>query len=169
MKEIRRNVEPQKGRKNTEQKPNKLIVELREILADTFVLYMKTFAVHWNYQGANFYSVHKLTESQYEEMAEAIDEIAERIRAKGERTPVSLRNILAASELDEMKAMDAVSDAAIEDLVRGHKLLAKRANAVAADFDEAGDAFTTDMMASASSSLRSSSILFIIWNILPLT
>jgi len=56
---------------------------LEALLADTYTLYLKTQNAHWNYVGKEFYSMHLLFEQQYQEMAEAIDEIAERVRALG--------------------------------------------------------------------------------------
>ena len=56
---------------------------LGDALASTYVLYHKTHAYHWNVTGPLFYSIHKLTDKQYNNMAKAIDAIAERIRALG--------------------------------------------------------------------------------------
>jgi starvation-inducible DNA-binding protein len=119
---------------------------LKLVLADTFVLYMKTYAVHWNYKGAKFFSVHKLTEEHYGELAEAIDEIAERIRAKGDETPISLSNVLGSADLSEMSNHSASDDNAIKELVDGHTLLAKRAKEAAQSLEKEGDLFSMDMM-----------------------
>ncbi|MGE5196801.1 MAG: Dps family protein, partial [Anaerolineae bacterium] len=56
---------------------------LSRYLADTYAIYLKTQNFHWNLSGKEFYSLHILFEKQYEELAEAIDEIAEKIRALG--------------------------------------------------------------------------------------
>lgn len=56
---------------------------LTRYLADAYTLYLKTQNFHWNVTGPEFYSLHLLFEKQYEEMAEEIDEIAERIRTLG--------------------------------------------------------------------------------------
>ncbi len=119
---------------------------LRRVLADTFVLYMKTYAVHWNYKGAKFFSVHKLTEEHYQGLAEAIDEIAERIRAKGFEAPLSLFHILQTADLNEMKEHSAGSDKALLELAASHEILAKRAKEAADFLDEQGDLFSSDMM-----------------------
>lgn len=119
---------------------------LKLVLADTFVLYMKTYAVHWNYKGAKFFSVHKLTEEHYQELALAIDEIAERIRAKGDEAPISLSNILASSDLKEMGLHGAGDDTALRDLVEGHTLLARRAKEAANICETEGDLYSNDMM-----------------------
>jgi starvation-inducible DNA-binding protein len=56
---------------------------LAKVLSETYALYLKTQNFHWNVQGPEFFALHLLFEKQYEEMAEALDEIAERIRALG--------------------------------------------------------------------------------------
>lgn len=119
---------------------------LREILADTFVLYMKTFAVHWNYQGPNFYGVHKLTEGQYQDLATAIDELAERMRALGYEAPVSLHAITNASQTPEMEYSPRHADAMVEELINGHQSLSGAAKSLAKQFSEHGDVFSADMM-----------------------
>jgi starvation-inducible DNA-binding protein len=64
--------------------------ELSGFLADTYLLYVKTQGFHWNVVGSHFASLHKLFEEQYENLAAAIDECAERIRALGFKAPGSL-------------------------------------------------------------------------------
>ena len=59
------------------------------VLADTYQLFIKTQGVHWNVAGPAFVSIHELTEAHYENMYQAIDEIAERIRALGIKAPAS--------------------------------------------------------------------------------
>lgn len=64
-----------------------IVQMLSKILASTYVLYMKTQGFHWNAVGPNFYSLHKLSQEHYEDMAESIDTLAERIRALGHVAP----------------------------------------------------------------------------------
>lgn len=120
--------------------------KVKRVLSDTFVLYMKTYAVHWNFTGPNFFSVHKLTEGQYQELAEAVDEIAERLKAMGYEAPISLEDILAASDLKEITSSKMSPSSMIEDLARSHDLLAKRAKEAAETAEESKDHFTHDMM-----------------------
>lgn len=56
---------------------------LAHLLADTYILYIKTHNFHWNVTGPMFTTLHELFEQHYTELAEAVDEIAERIRAIG--------------------------------------------------------------------------------------
>lgn len=120
--------------------------ELKIVLADTFVLYMKTYAVHWNYQGGKFFSVHQMTEGQYTELAEAIDEIAERIRALGDPAPVSLQAMIGSSDISEFTQDGVVSDRALDNLAASHLELAKKAKEAAHQADEAEDDFTADLL-----------------------
>lgn len=71
------------------------------LLADTYVLYTKTQKFHWNLVDSRFYSLHLLLQSQYEELAEANDEIAERIRMIGFDAPGSLKEFLDLTSLQE--------------------------------------------------------------------
>lgn len=64
-----------------------IIQKLSEILADTYALYLKTQNYHWNVTGPTFKMHHELFEEQYEQLAEAVDVIAERIRALGHKAP----------------------------------------------------------------------------------
>lgn len=67
---------------------DKLVVDsLKKVLADSYALYLKTQNYHWNVKGPHFNSLHILFEGQYQDLAAAIDEIAELIRALGEKAP----------------------------------------------------------------------------------
>lgn len=138
---LSQNTNQSKSEKNTE-----VAEALRLVLADTFVLYMKTYAVHWNYQGPKFFSVHKMTEEHYEQLAEAIDEIAERIRALGKAAPISLDSMLAKSDLEETRLGNTNDDQALLDLVSAHQLLSQRAQEAAEICGNAGDLYSQDIM-----------------------
>lgn len=62
---------------------------LREVVGDTYMLLAKTQGYHWNVSGPLFLSIHELTESQYRDLFEAADDLAERARALGEAAPTS--------------------------------------------------------------------------------
>ena len=74
---------------------------LNNLLADEHILYTKTRNYHWNYEGSNFMEMHKFYEGQYEELAEMIDEIAERIRMIGHHAEGRLKDFLKLARLDE--------------------------------------------------------------------
>ena len=66
-------------------------LELNQLLADEFVLYTKTRNCHWNVEGSNFMEMHKFYETQFEELDEIIDDVAERIRSIGQIGRASCR------------------------------------------------------------------------------
>ena len=69
-----------------------MIVEnLKTLLANTYALALKTQNYHWNVTGANFKTLHLLFEEQYDDLSLAVDAIAERIRALGEKAPGSFK------------------------------------------------------------------------------
>jgi starvation-inducible DNA-binding protein len=102
---------------------------LADVLADTYRLTFKSHAYHWNVTGPAFYSIHKLTEEHYENMFEAADELAERIRALGELAPTRFDDIVARSRV---KDLDEVPSAGgmMEDLAKDHEKLAHRLHAL---------------------------------------
>ena len=67
------------------------IEALRVVLADSYVLYLKTQNYHWNVSGGNFITLHDLFETLYQDLAIAVDDIAERIRTLGHKAPASFR------------------------------------------------------------------------------
>jgi starvation-inducible DNA-binding protein len=79
-----------------------IIVEhVGRVLANSYVIAVKTQHCHWNVEGPHFSELHKLFGDQYEEVSEAIDEIAERIRMLGRKVPASMRDFLDLSTLQD--------------------------------------------------------------------
>ena len=76
-------------------------LELNRVLADEYVLYTKNRNYHWNVEGDNFMEMHKFYQSQYEELDEIIDEVAERIRALGHYSEGRLKEYIKISRLEE--------------------------------------------------------------------
>lgn len=75
--------------------------DLSKVLADTYMLYLKTHNYHWNVTGKLFYPLHEQFEEQYQELAEAVDEIAERIRALGYKAPGTFREFQELTSIEE--------------------------------------------------------------------
>ena len=94
---------------------------LSHILADEFVLYTKTRNAHWNLEGTNFHSMHILFESQYNEMAEMVDRIAERIRMLGHYAPATLKQFLELTHLTEQTREKNDSKGFIKELLNDHE------------------------------------------------
>lgn len=74
---------------------------LSKVLADTYVLYLKTQNYHWNVTGKLFYPLHNQFEDQYNELATAVDKIAERIRGLGFRAPGTFKKYLELTSIEE--------------------------------------------------------------------
>jgi starvation-inducible DNA-binding protein len=114
-------------------------------LAETYVLYTKTQAVHWNVVGPMFYSLHKMTEEQYEDLADAIDSIAERIRALGAPTPVSFGEFLEMSDVQEMREKQTAEDA-VRMLCSDHETVARTFRDATKLAGEMDDVVTADLL-----------------------
>jgi starvation-inducible DNA-binding protein len=121
------------------------VEKLREFVADTFAIYMKTYGLHWNFQGPLFYSVHKLAESQYRELYEAVDRLAERVRALGRKAPLSLEEMLEFSDVKEFREV-STDETAIGELAASHRQLSEAAQKLSDLCEDQGDGFTADMV-----------------------
>lgn len=83
---------------------------LSRLLADTYTLYLKTHNFHWNVKGAMFYSLHMLFETQYQELAEAVDLIAERIRSLGFPAPGTYGDFIRLSSIPETQGVPTAQE-----------------------------------------------------------
>lgn len=84
-----------------EDNRKEIVGALSRVLADSYMLYLKTHNYHWNVTGELFHSLHEQFEEQYTELAEAIDEIAERIRALGSRAPGTFKEYNELTSIEE--------------------------------------------------------------------
>lgn len=98
--------------------------ELTKLLADEHVLYNKTRSYHWNVESSNFMELHKLFEEQYTQIAENIDQIAERIRALGFYAEGRLGELLKLAELQEPEIPSEAADQ-IANLLLDHETLVR--------------------------------------------
>lgn len=94
---------------------------LSHLLADEFVLYSKTHNAHWNLEGPDFHSMHTMFESQYNELAEIVDKIAERIRMLGHYAPATLKQFLELTHLTEQTREKNDSKGFIKELLNDHE------------------------------------------------
>lgn len=131
------------------QKVKPVAKALAETLADTYRLVFKTHAYHWNVEGPLFYPIHKLTETQYENMFAAADDIAERIRALGQLAPARLSEVIEASVVKDADTLPS-AQAMVENLAADHEKVAKRMHKVIALADENDDPVTADMITARS-------------------
>lgn len=115
------------------------------VLASSYVLYHKTHAFHWNIVGPLFYSVHKLTDEQYRDMASAIDEIAERVRAIGYPAPCGLGRYIEVSVVKDETGLDDPA-AMIRQLAKDHQALAEQLRSAVSEAESAEDVYTADLL-----------------------
>jgi len=122
----------------------KIAEALSRGLADTYTLYLKTQNFHWNVTGPNFFALHKAFESQYEELAEAADLLAERIRAVTYPVTATLAGFQRLTSVKEDSPADAKE--MVKSLIAGHEATIaslRNANEIA---EQAQDAGTQDLL-----------------------
>ncbi len=122
-----------------------LASRLSKVLADTYLLNLKTQNFHWNVVGPHFYGLHKLTEAQYEDMAEAIDDIAERIRAIGHPAPGSFVQFATLSRIEEETGRPSAEDM-IKQLVRDNEICCRNLREAAEEAENLKDMNTADLL-----------------------
>lgn len=118
---------------------------LNKTLADTYTLYMKTHAYHWNVTGPQFHTLHLMFEEQYNEMWTALDEIAERVRALGVFAPTSGKQFADLTALDNADVSPPPATTMVKNLLADHEMLIKRARDGLAIAEEAGDVASADL------------------------
>ena len=118
---------------------------LASLLADTYTLYLQTHNFHWNVTGPQFRTLHLMFEEQYTEMATAVDEIAERIRALGMRAPGTYKEF---SKLTKLEERDNVTDAKemTKLLVLGHETVVRTSRQILPVAQEAADEASADLL-----------------------
>ena len=122
----------------------KVAAALRKVLADTYVLTVKTHGCHWNIVGPLFYSVHNLTEEQYNDMFRACDVLAERMRALGVIAPMSMSEMLEEKSIKDTVGTLSASTL-VADLVASHEELARKFKEIVALASDAADPVSEDL------------------------
>ena len=117
---------------------------LSRLLADTYVLYLKTHNFHWNVTGPMFTTLHTLFETEYTEIALAVDEIAERIRALGAVAPGTFTSFAKQASVKEAEGVPKATDM-IRQLVEDQHKVVSAAKQVVAAAEAAGDDATADL------------------------
>jgi starvation-inducible DNA-binding protein len=118
---------------------------LSRVLADTYTLYLKTHNFHWNVTGPMFQTLHLMFETQYNELALAVDLVAERIRALGFAAPGTYRKFVELSSIGEEDGVPKAEDM-IRRLVEGHETVARTSREVFKSADGASDQPTCDLL-----------------------
>lgn len=118
---------------------------LSRVLADTYTLYLKTHNFHWNITGPMFQTLHLMFETHYNELALAVDLVAERIRALGFPAPGTYRQFIELSAIEEEDGVPKAQEM-IKKLVEGHETVARTARHVFKAAESANDQPTCDLL-----------------------
>jgi starvation-inducible DNA-binding protein len=118
---------------------------LSRLLADTYTLYLKTHNFHWNVTGPMFQTLHLMFETQYTELALAVDLVAERIRALGYPAPGTYAEYAALSSIKETAGVPKATDM-IELLVEGQEAVVRTARSIFPLVEKVNDEPTADLL-----------------------
>lgn len=118
---------------------------LTAVLADSYVLMIKTQGYHWNVVGPLFLPLHELTEQHYRNLFEAVDVIAERIRALGKVAPGAFADLIAHSALQE-ETSQRTAAGMVGQLLSDHEAIVQRLRDTAKLAADHGDGATEDLM-----------------------
>ncbi len=124
---------------------DQVVAALRQVVSDTYALIGQTHICHWNVRGPSFFSLHTAFEEQYNELFIAVDEIAERIRAKGALAPGGLSNLAKMAGIEEI-AEDASAQDMVRHLVKANEKLLTDLQTARDRAGDAGDCETEDLM-----------------------
>lgn len=129
---------------NSPQSNHAVVESLNKLLADSYVLLLKTQNYHWNVTGPHFSALHVMFENQYNDLFPAIDEIAERIRALGHKAPGNFSTFARLATVKEETATPG-PDEMIKSLVQDNQTLADSCEAVIKAAEEIGDEGSADL------------------------
>lgn len=118
---------------------------LSKLLADTYTLYLKTHNFHWNVTGPMFQTLHLMFEQQYNELALAVDLIAERIRALGFPAPGTYKEFANLSSIREEEGVPSAEDM-IRKLVEGQEAVVRTARSIFPVVERSHDEPTADLL-----------------------
>jgi starvation-inducible DNA-binding protein len=129
----------------TDANRNDVVKLLTPLLADEYVLYTKTRNYHWNVVGPQFNDLHKFFEAQYEELDDFVDDVAERIRQLGARSPATLAEFAKTARLDEHPGQHPDAKGMLAALLADHEAVIQALRGdIATAMDKFGDAGTSD-------------------------
>jgi len=128
-----------------EQDRQEIAEGLSRLLADSYTLYLKTHNYHWNVTGPMFQTLHLMFEAQYNELALAVDLIAERIRALGFPAPGSYREFGKLTSISEDEDAPNATEM-IRRLVAGQETVTRTARSIFPVVDKANDEPTADLL-----------------------
>ncbi|THF64541.1 DNA starvation/stationary phase protection protein [Pseudothauera nasutitermitis] len=118
---------------------------LSRLLADSYTLYLTTHNFHWNVTGPMFNTLHLMFEGQYNELALAVDLVAERIRALGFPAPGTYKEFQKLTSISEPEGVPSAEEM-IRQLVRGQEAVVKTARSIAPVAEKVADEPTLDLL-----------------------
>lgn len=119
--------------------------DLKRLLADSYTLYLKTHNFHWNVTGPQFQTLHTLFEEQYTELWNALDDIAERIRALGQHAPGSYKAFAKLTSLEETEEVPKAEEM-VRQLTEDHEAVVRTARKVLHTAQKAEDEVTIGLL-----------------------
>ncbi|AKH43706.1 starvation-inducible DNA-binding protein [Altererythrobacter atlanticus] len=129
-----------------EEKQIVIVDGLKKLLADTYTLYLTTHNFHWNVTGPMFTSLHAMFMTEYTELWNAVDPIAERIRSLGSSAPGSYAEFARLSSLPDAPADPPEATDMVRILAEGHEGAARTARRLVPDAEEGNDQATADLV-----------------------
>ncbi len=123
----------------------KIAEGLSHLLADSYTLYLKTHNFHWNVTGPMFQTLHLMFETQYTELATAVDLIAERIRSLGVPAPGTYKEFSKLTSIEEPNGVPSAKEM-IRQLVEGQEAVVKTARSIFPRVEKAGDEVSADLL-----------------------
>ncbi|MFV0322462.1 MAG: Dps family protein [Alphaproteobacteria bacterium] len=118
---------------------------LNHLLADSYTLYLLTHNFHWNVTGPRFRDLHMMFEEQYTELAEAIDEIAERIRSLGLSAPGTYKAFESLTAIESLEGVPS-AETMVEALVNAHETVVRTCRTVLKKAQDADDESTASLV-----------------------
>lgn len=122
-----------------------IVKALTTMLADSYALLGQTHVAHWNVEGPAFFSLHSAFQTQYEELFEAVDELAERLRALDVLAPGGLKTLAALSSVSELPIEKMPAKDFVAHLIECHEIVVESGVAVRTAAEAAGDLETQDL------------------------
>lgn len=129
----------------TETEREEVAKHLSFLLADTYSIYLKTQNFHWNLQGENFYGLHILMQKLYEDLAEGVDEIAERIRSLGQYVVANFSHFQKITQIQGEEAWVSAKNM-IQTLTDDHQKIAKEYRPVIEGCQKLRDEMSADLL-----------------------
>ena len=130
----------------TDQAKKECADAMSKVLADTYILYLKTHNYHWNVTGPNFKPLHDMFEEQYTDMWTAADDLAERVRALGEKAPGTYAKFRQLGTIEETEDLPD-ADGMVAELVAGNETMAGTIRSAISTAQDNGDEVSLGMLA----------------------